>query len=270
MKYPTLYSGAAILAICLPALISHASVVIQDTFTSRYSPESSVTLTGTHPDSEGESLTWTANNNLVFKSANGIEYLTADGTANHAAMTLPFSYDLYSNQGSVATVGITLSSTTGTNKWIGVGFSSSPTSFNPTNNGTIWLQINRTANTPQWYLKTRNTTLVSGSLGAIDLSASNTFSFSYDFETHTVTGIYLNGVNVLTEQYVFGVGDNVPIPGTTKGAGAFFQWADNNINKVTDFSVSVTPSIPEPANWALIGGILFLTSGMIARFTKRL
>ncbi|EIP98329.1 PEP-CTERM putative exosortase interaction domain-containing protein [Opitutaceae bacterium TAV1] len=265
MKSQSLRSGAMLLIACILTLSIRAAVVIEDTFTGRYSSEESVKLTGTSPDTAGTSLTWSASGNLVFKqdTTSGTDYLTADGSASHANMVLPFSYSLYSSEGSIVTVGITLSSSSsGSNdKWFGVGFSSS-TSFNPNSNGSVWLQISRRSTTTSWYLKSKTTTLASGSLDGIDLSASNTFSFSYDFATNTVTGVYLNGTNVLADAYAFSAAPGI------SSVGAFFQWADSDINKITDFAVSIS-AVPEPGSWALIGGTLLLGFGIVRRFVKR-
>lgn len=253
MKFQSLFLGAVFFAACTLVLPSHATVVIEDTFSGRYSSEESVKLSATHPNTAGTSLSWTATSNLVFKTnaTTQTEYLTADGTANHANMSLPFTYNTYSSNGSVATVGITLNSgSSGSNdKWIGVGFSSASSFNNPISNGTVWLQISRRSTTANWYLKTKNTTLATGALGTdFSLSSSNTFSFSYDFATTTVTGVYLNGVNVLEAAYVFGAPGNQAAPAATNSVGAFFQWADNDVNKLTDFKVAMnTTSVPEPA-----------------------
>jgi hypothetical protein len=264
MKFQSLYLGAVFLAACTPVLPARATVVIEDTFTGRYSPDETVKLAGTSPDTAGTSLTWTASDSLVFKNNGTNDYLTAE-TTQHANMSLLFDYSLYSDNGNIITVAITLNSGgSGTSdKWIGFGFSRTGSFSSPTSNGSLWLQISRRSTTANWYLRNGNTQLATGALGeGCSLADSNTFSFSYDVEHKTVIGVFLNGVNVLEAPYVFATAP------TLGSVGAFFQFADSNVNKITDFSATLS-SIPEPGGWALIGGVLLSGFAFARRFSRR-
>lgn len=269
----TLLSPVSRLLLPLAALVSlsataEAMVVAADSFSLTDGRTLGAAVSGTKTDI-GD-LTWNGGSQWVFRENGGNTYMGTNSGGN-GSIALPFAFTDYSSLGSVATVSFSVAYRKQSDSWFGLGFSSAATGGNITTTGAVWLMVN--VDTGIWSLRSNapgDASLPTGSLSDAGVtfstgsSVSYSYSISYDSSANRVDSIIINDVTVLS-------GYLLPeMPGSISSIAFFGQKPYNTVTgtQVDNFSLAVTPSVPESGSVALAFGVV-AAAGLLVRGRRR-
>ncbi|WP_043584724.1 PEP-CTERM sorting domain-containing protein [Geminisphaera colitermitum] len=246
----------ALAGLVLAALPARAVIVASDTFSITDSRQAGSTLSGS--TTETGNLVW--NGNAQWKLAEG-GYVTAT-SANNAGFAVPFSFASYSQTGSIATISFDVTFPRNNDStWYAFGFGTNASGALNSTSGMIWVQVN--SRLGGWLVKTGGTNAATGTLtetlGSYNRNNTYTWSLSYSESTRTIVDVSVNGTSIVSN-YV------VPESVTLNAASAisfFGQYpAGNSTEKIDNFKLEITSSIPEPGTWALLAGAMFLVGAI--------
>ncbi|WP_269522293.1 hypothetical protein [Coraliomargarita parva] len=236
---------------------AYGTEVISDTFEITGARVAGSLLGGSTAELGG--VTWTASASCILGTDGTDDYVTSNTNTNVAGY-VPFSFGAYDGYGDVATISLDVSPIGASGTWTALVFGRNGVS--PTTNGVAWLSISK--NTGTWSLMTYTTTLETGNLtdvASYSATGFNDYTLSYDQSNRTIVGVTINGVDVLSQDYVLSTTSDVV------AAGFFKQYSGStDQTKFNSFGVSVIPELSTVS--LLIGGVSLVMTGLLRRRSR--